>query len=65
MGSTLCVYNHVDKLVQERCNSIANALELRLSHTNPSIFDNAHHLYRIAMTTWPGDLFHASKLGHH
>ena len=28
---------HIDGLVQERCNSIANALELRLSCTNPSI----------------------------
>ena len=27
----------IDGLVQERCNSIANALELRLSGTNPSI----------------------------
>ena len=29
---------HIDGLVQERRNSIANALELRLSYTNPSIF---------------------------
>ena len=28
---------HIDGLVQERCNSIANTLELRLSCTNPSI----------------------------
>ena len=28
---------HIDGLVQERRNSIANALELRLSYTNPSI----------------------------
>ena len=28
--------NKIDGLVQERCNSIANALELRLSCTNPS-----------------------------
>ena len=28
---------HIDGLVQERCNSIANALELHLSCTNPSI----------------------------
>ena len=26
----------IDGLIQERCNSIANALELRLSGTNPS-----------------------------
>ena len=29
--------NHVDGLVQERHNSIANALELHLSCTNPSM----------------------------
>ena len=29
---------HVDGLVQERCNSIANALELHLFCTDPSIF---------------------------
>ena len=29
---------HIDGLVQERRNSIANALELRLSCTNPSIY---------------------------
>ena len=28
---------YIDELVQERRNSIANALELRLSCTNPSI----------------------------
>ena len=28
---------HLDGFVQERRNSIANALELRLSGTNPSI----------------------------
>ena len=29
------IMSHIDGLVQERCNSIANALELRLSCTNP------------------------------
>ena len=29
---------HIDRLVQERCNSSALALELRLSCTNPSIW---------------------------
>ena len=29
---------HFDRLVQERCNSIATTLELRLSCTNPSIW---------------------------
>ena len=28
---------YIEGLMQERCNSIANALELRLSYTNPSI----------------------------
>ena len=32
---------HIDGLVQERRNSIANALELRLSCTNPSIWSNS------------------------
>ena len=32
-------WDHFDGLVQERRNSIANALELRLSCTNPSIWD--------------------------
>ena len=31
-------YWHMDRLVQERRNSIANAQELRLSCTNPSIY---------------------------
>ena len=30
---------YIDDLVQERRNYIANALELRLSCTNPSIYD--------------------------
>ena len=30
--------SYIDGLVQERRNSIANALELRLSCTNPSIY---------------------------
>ena len=34
-GFPLWIYGDViDRLVQERCNSIANALELRLSCTN-------------------------------
>ena len=35
---TLSVHEHIDELVQERRNSIANALELRLSCTNPSTY---------------------------
>ena len=31
-------FDHVDGLVQGRRNSITNALELRLSYTNPSMF---------------------------
>ena len=34
---TACMQYHIDGLVQERRNSSANALELRLSCTNPSI----------------------------
>ena len=34
---TLVDINHLDGVVQERCNSIANAVELRLSCNNPSI----------------------------
>ena len=37
--------DHIDGLVEERRNSIANALELRLSCTNPSIFDVVTHLF--------------------
>ena len=37
----LCIY-HFDGLVQERRNSIANALELRLSCTNPSTCAAVH-----------------------
>ena len=33
----LTISHHYDGLMQERRNSIANALELRLSCTNPSI----------------------------
>ena len=34
----LYIHVYIDGLVQERSNSIANALELRLSCTNPSIY---------------------------
>ena len=36
-------HGHLDGLIQERCNSIANALELHLSCTNPSICDAFVH----------------------
>ena len=37
MLAIVSMYEYVDGLVQERRNSIANAHELRLSCTNPSI----------------------------
>ena len=41
-SKNMIVYNithdNIDGLVQERCNSIANALELHLSYTNLLIF---------------------------
>ena len=33
----VCKQKHINGLMQERRNSIANTLELRLSSTNPSI----------------------------
>ena len=41
-NSAMCYLN---ELVQERCNSIANGLDLRLSYTNPSI---SCHMTRIS-----------------
>ena len=38
--STYLLNYHIDGLVQERRNSIATALELRLSCTNPSTWDS-------------------------
>ena len=43
---------HIDGLVQERHNSIANALELRLSYTNPLIYDVAPIRQFIASWLW-------------
>ena len=41
----ICSQIHfIDGLAQERCNSIANALELRLSCTNPSIWCKSYFL---------------------
>ena len=42
--------NDIDVLVQERCNSIVNALELYLSYTNPSIYSPTHHKQRMIVT---------------
>ena len=36
--TTSVVEAYIDGLIQERCNYIANALELNLSCTNPSIW---------------------------
>ena len=43
--SHIYIYIYVDGLVQERCNSIAKALELHLSCTNPSICSCKETLY--------------------
>ena len=43
---------HVDGLVQERCNSIANALELHLSYTNPSMYKILQYMGGIRPPTW-------------
>ena len=47
--STPFLHKHVDGLAQERRNSIANALEFRLSCTNPSIWAFSPG------TRWPDD----------
>ena len=47
---------YIDGLVQERRNSIAKALELRLSCTNPSMWYGAKHIgdmiYNMLFQTW-------------
>ena len=43
---------HIDGLVQERCNSIGNALELRLSCTNQSIWSHEPTLVLEAVGIW-------------
>ena len=56
--STHIVAWHVDGLAQERHNSIADALELRLSCTNPSKFIRVQPEPRPGFThgsRWPGD----------
>ena len=40
-GITMPGHLHINGLVQERCNSIANALELRFSCSHPSIQHDA------------------------
>ena len=45
-------YHHdIDGLVQERCKSIANALELCLSCTNPSLYKTRHPLLDVDLKT--------------
>ena len=53
-GSLIWIIVHVDGLVQERCNSIANALELCLSWTNLSMYSSlilvifvVYHLFSV------------------
>ena len=44
---------HLDGLVQERRNCIANAMELRLSCTNPSVwFLNFHYFLVVESKPW-------------
>ena len=64
---------HVDGFMQERRNSIANALELRLSCTNSSMFSQAsawsdENQYEIYVPFFPDplsnlkDLFRSSRI---
>ena len=43
--SWCCLQQDIDGIVQERRNSIANALEIRLSCTNLSIWYSPHYMY--------------------
>ena len=51
---------HIDRLVQERRNSSALAMELRLSCTNPSIYSwncgTVNIFYSSFVTCWDDDL---------
>ena len=40
---------HINELAQERCNSVADALELRLSCANPSIWTFYNKTYVICL----------------
>ena len=50
----MAVYgNHeIDGLSQKRCNSIANALELHLSCTNPSKWFGGYHINLPRLIEW-------------
>ena len=51
--ASLCYWQHINGLMQERRNSIANALELRLSCTNPSIYSPCNYWsIRALMSAW-------------
>ena len=53
---------YMDGLVQERCNSIVNALELRLSCTNPLIWTlggSVYHRYGRCLLVQMARLFHS------
>ena len=51
---------HMDGLVQERRNSSALAMELRLSCTNPSIYGAATNCHQVCCMHWGHpSLFHA------
>ena len=59
----------IDGSVQERCNSIANALELHLSCTNPSICVGIsklghHSTCKCLSSYWFHDVISISELGH-
>ena len=43
MECSVCYTSYIDGLVQERRNSIALAMELRLSYTNPLIHGNIYN----------------------
>ena len=48
---------HTDGLMQERCNSSANTLELRLSCTNPWIWFSVWHANNVGPSVWrPTDI---------
>ena len=59
--SLLCTY--IDGLMQERCDSIANTLELHLSCTNPSICEIllSSSLYISSYVSWEHNMVHVLK----
>ena len=52
-SSVLALELHIDELVQERRNSIANVLELRLSCTNPWIDIFCTKLFKLSLQLEP------------